>query len=154
MSQSAASWNDAVGAALTGDSQLLPLITRYVNGEGIVGLFSGIVPPDIRLDDYIDLGTDDAVNFGRFHGNGETIRTALHIWCRVTGRTDGSNIFGKSRVLEIAGHVARILNDQRLTLTGYGEAVAIRADLETVFPDPDGDFMHGVMRLSAIARPE
>jgi hypothetical protein len=145
VSEAAGPLNVAVDALLQADAPLMALL-------GGLHIYSGDGPAqDASVADYIELGTDDTAGFDRFNGQfGEAPGLELELWSLIE-RPDGTTMVGKGRILELAGHVSRILNHRVITLTGYGRFLSERAELLRTMKDPAGLRMRGDMRLSGWA---
>ena len=67
----------------------------------------------------------------------------LHIWSRAEGRTETHKLIDAIR---------SALHDQPLALTGH-RLINIRHDFSEARRDPDGDTLHGIVRLRAVTEP-
>lgn len=68
----------------------------------------------------------------------EDSNTTVHIWSRYKG---------KKEVYEIFALMKTLLHRQSLSLPGSSRVVRMRLRLVSVFQDPDGKTMHGVVRI-------
>ena len=67
----------------------------------------------------------------------------LHIWSRAHGRAEAQQIIDVMR---------QTLNDAPLTLTGH-HLVNLRYEYSDARRDPDGETIHGTLRLRAVTQP-
>lgn len=125
----------ALVAALEADAPL----TAILAGDQI---YSGTAPEGSAFP-YLTLGESTEGEFNKFMRRGNDTTCTLHIW---------SQVGGKQQVLTIWGHLERILNRKKLTLTAPGEQLFGTAQLVTVVSDPDGITTHGVVRYRSLAR--
>lgn len=118
----------AIDTVFTGDAQLGALIDDRI--------FSiGTVPKD-AVAPLIELGESREGAWMMFaKGGNENVETMTIVSPRK---------LGKPGVLAIFAHVVRLLDRQRITVAGHTVAIA-SVDLITVFPDPNGDELRGVV---------
>lgn len=124
----------ALVSALEADGPLIAILA----GDQI---YSGTAPEGSAFP-YLTLGDSTEGDFNAIGRNGNEGTETIHIWSRVAG---------KQEVLTIWGHIERILNRKKLTLSA-GEQLSGFARLVTVIPDPDGKTTHGVVIYRSLAR--
>lgn len=145
MSEAAGPLNMAVDGLLQADGALMAEL-------GGIYIYSGEGPAqDASVADYIELGSDDTAPFQRFNRqDGEQPGIDLEVWSLIQ-RPGGTTLSGKGRVLELAGHVSRILNDRAFDLPGYGRWLGGRVTLLRTLKDPFALRMRAALRFQGYA---
>jgi hypothetical protein len=124
----------AVAAALTGDGTLAAKLA----GDK---LYSLVAPKDSPFD-YLVLGDGPESQFRTFGRQGHANDLAIHIW------SQGQQ---KKGVLDIYADIERVLDRQKLALTGGNTMVQMATRLQAVLADPDGITFHGVARAEVLS---
>lgn len=149
MSQATGPFNEAVETVLLADGPLV----AYLGGNYVL---SGVLAQDVDAYDFVILGSDDTLPWNRFNGLtpgrprlGAIVGLQLDAWSRIR-RADGTQVLGKSRVLAIAAHLARVLDFASLALPSYGVGVGDgQVNITSSGRDPGGTLMHCAMRYEA-----
>lgn len=123
----------AVAAAFNADATLAAKLA----GDKVYSLVAEKDSPF----DYIVLGDGPEAQFRTFGRQGHANDLAIHIW---------SQGQAKKGVLDIYGDIERILDRQRLVLTGH-TAVRMATRLQAVLVDPDGVTFHGIARAEVLS---
>jgi hypothetical protein len=134
MPSSAHALQTAIFATLTADAALATLL-------GAPRVFDQVPQP----------ATYPYVTFGQSTvRDGDTSSTpadehivTLHVWSRAHGRQETHGVMAAIR---------SALHDQPLLLTGH-HLINIRHDFSDARRDPDGDTIHGIVRLRAVTEP-
>ena len=92
---------------------------------------------------FITFGQSTLRDAGTSTEPGDEHLVTLHIWSRGRGRKEAQSIIGIVRAL---------LHDQPLALTDH-RLVNLRHDYSDCRRDPDGETIHGTLRLRAVTEP-
>jgi hypothetical protein len=129
MSDSAFPLQKAIYDALTGDSDLMALIT---------GVFDNV--PQGQAFPYVTIGDDILTDWASHTFDGASIEASIHAWARANGRKGCKSIQAEIR---------RILHDVSLSVSGF-KTVSLRQTFENTMLDPDNETYHGVQRFSVL----
>lgn len=97
----------------------------------------GIDPP------YITIGQSTVADWSTGTEDGEEHQLTLHVWSRAGGRKETH---------EIMGAIRAALDGHYLALAGH-RLINLRHQLSEVRRDPDGETLHGIVRLRAVTEP-
>ena len=121
----------ALYAKLTGDTQLMGLVT---------GVFDGVPEPDAYP--YVVIGEATEVPDNRHGGFGRQTVVTLHVW---------SQYEGYSQALRIGARVTALLDHQPLVIEGL-DWIATRFEFSQTLtdPEPPGNIRHLVLRYRIV----
>lgn len=124
----------SVYAALIGDSN----VTGLLGGTRIYDhVPRGSVFP------YVTFGQSSERDWSTGSEEGCEHVLTLHVWSQAAGRKQAEEIMAAMR---------NALHDKTLALTGY-RLVNLRHEFSDARRDPDGETIHGIVRLRAVTEP-
>lgn len=119
----------AVFERLTGDTALMAKVSEVYDGF-----------PDLERNPakfpFITIGDTNSNSFNTFEHMGEEVFFSIHIWSRYKGYKEG---------LEITGDIQRLLPQQTLEVSGFGD-VPCYFDSSDTMRDVDGITRHIILR--------
>lgn len=124
----------SVFAALTADSK----VTGLLGGERVYDH----VPRGAAFP-YVTFGQSVERDWSTGSEEGSEHILTLHVWSQSAGRKQAEMIMAAMRA---------VLHDKALTLSGY-RLINLRHEFSDARRDPDGETVHGIMRLRALTEP-
>ncbi len=92
---------------------------------------------------YVTFGHSTTRDLDTSGGPGDEHVVTLHVWSRAAGRKETHGIIDALR---------SALHDRALPLAGH-RLINLRHDFSEARRDPDGDTIHGIIRLRAVTEP-
>ena len=124
----------AVFAALIADSKVVGLL----GGERVYDH----VPRGAAFP-YVTFGQSVERDWSTGSDDGSEHILTLHVWSQSAGRKQADTIMAAMRA---------VLHDRMLALNGY-RLINLRHEFADARRDPDGETVHGIMRLRAVTEP-
>ena len=125
----------AVYRALVGDGK----VTELLGGERIYDH----VPRGAAFP-YVTFGQSVERDWSTGSDAGSEHILTLHVWSQTAGRKQAEAILAAMRAA---------LHDRALALSGY-RLINLRHEFSDARRDPDGETVHGIMRLRAVTEPQ
>jgi Protein of unknown function (DUF3168) len=134
MTPSTLALQQAIFAALTGNASL----TRLLGGPAI---YDDVPQPVVFP--YVTFGQSTLRDASTSTDPGDEHMITLHIWSRAHGRAEVQKIIDAMR---------QTLQDAPLALTDH-HLINLRYEYSDARRDPDGETIHGTLRLRAVTQP-